>query len=163
MDYFWYWTEHTLFHWDFWLSWFFAILPWILWYRYHKKENRGRQLLGGFLALIISSWLDFIGVSTGLWYYTGLTIPTIPSYVPWDFCIIPVFVMFLLEFKPEASVYWKAAIFAGVSSFVGEPLFLWLGFYIALYWNLLLSVPIYFLLFLLCYRISRIPVKDPIR
>ncbi|WP_425466189.1 CBO0543 family protein [Paenibacillus methanolicus] len=72
---------------------------------------RGQLLLASFTALIISSWLDFNGVILGLWYYTGLAIPTIPSYVPWDFCLLPVLIMFLIQVKPQLSAYWKAAIF----------------------------------------------------
>lgn len=151
-----YWTSNTLFHWDFWLSWLFAIAPWIIWARYRKKESTGRLLLAGFLGLIISSWFDFIGVELGLWYYSGLAIPTIPSYVPWDFCLIPVFIMFLIQIKPHASAFLKALIFATGSAFVAEPLFLWLGFYKMVKWHLWYSFPIFILIYLICYRVSKI-------
>ncbi|OAS14796.1 CBO0543 family protein [Paenibacillus oryzisoli] len=154
-NYYWYWTENTLFQWDFWLSWMFAIIPWIVWSHYHKKKSRGRLLLVGFIAITITSWMDFIGVNIGLWYYTGLAIPTIPSYAPWDFSLLPVFIMFLLQIKPNTSKYLKAAIFSIVSSFVGEPIFLWLGFYKILHWNLFYSLPIYFVIYLICNRVSK--------
>lgn len=160
MNYFRYWNEHTLFHWDFWLSWGIAIVPWIIWAYCHKQQSRGRLLLAGFLAVIISSWLDFYGVNIGLWYYTGLAIPTIPSYVPWDFSLIPVLTMFMIQIKPQSSVWGKAFLFAFTSAFLGEPLFLWLGFYRLLHWNLFFSVPIYFILFIICHKISRIKFGD---
>ncbi|MFC5450088.1 CBO0543 family protein [Paenibacillus aestuarii] len=156
INFIWYWTEQTLFKWDFWLSWCFAIVPWILWLRYRNKQNNGRLLLAGFLAIIIASWLDFTGVNIGLWYYTGLAIPTIPDYVPWDFCMIPVLIMFMLQISPQTSAYLKALMFALISAFIGEPLFLWIGFYKMLHWNLLYSIPLYFLLFILCHKVSRI-------
>ncbi|MBB3112357.1 hypothetical protein FHS18_004458 [Paenibacillus phyllosphaerae] len=154
-NYFEYWKENTLFHWDFWLSWGFAIIPWVLWARYHDKKMRGQLLLAGFIALIISSWFDFNGVVFGLWYYTGLAIPTIPSYVPWDFCLLPILIMMLIQVKPKLSVYWKALIFTIVST-VGELIFIWLGFYRTVHWNILYSVPIYFVLFLVSERVGRI-------
>jgi uncharacterized membrane protein len=50
----------------------------------------------------------------------------------------------LIQYKPEVKAYWKGLIFAGVSAFIGEPFFTWLGFYIAKNWNTLYSFPIYF-------------------
>ncbi|TVY07363.1 CBO0543 family protein [Paenibacillus cremeus] len=159
-EYIHYWTTNTLFHWDFWLSWSFAIVPWILWVRYRKKESTGRLLFVGFFALIISSWFDFIGVELGLWYYSGLAIPTIPSYVPWDFCLIPVFIMFLLQIKPHASALMKAVIFAVASAFIAEPLFLWLGFYRMVKWHLWWSFPIFIVIYLICNRLSKMKRFD---
>lgn len=75
-----------------------------------------------------SSWLDFLGVQYGKWYYTGKVLPSIPSYVPWDWVILPVLVMTLIQFKPQISPILKVIIYAGVSTFIGEPLFLWVRF-----------------------------------
>ncbi|WJH37204.1 hypothetical protein N6H14_17085 [Paenibacillus sp. CC-CFT747] len=108
------------------------------------------------MALIISSWFDFIGVEYGLWYYTGLAIPTIPSYVPWDFCLIPVMIMFFIQIKPDASPLLKAVIFAGISAFAGEAFFQWLGFYQPLHWRSWWSFFIYILLYGVCHMITRL-------
>ncbi|WP_420871936.1 CBO0543 family protein [Cohnella rhizosphaerae] len=98
--------------------------------------------------------MDFVGTSYGLWYYTGKVIPTIPVFVPWDFCVLPVFIALLIEYKPHFSPLVKAMIFAGVSAFIGEPVFLWLGFYVMVNWNILISFPIYFLIYLASYKIG---------
>lgn len=151
-----YWYHHTFLHWDFFVAWLLAAVPWSLWLVLRKKDSTGRFLLAGFFALIFSSWLDFIGVELGLWYYTGLAIPTIPSYVPWDFCLFPVMVMFLLQWKPNASRYLKALLFASFCSFVAEPIFRWIGFYVMVQWHYAWSMPIYFVMYLLCDKFSRI-------
>ncbi|WP_170972075.1 CBO0543 family protein [Bacillus yapensis] len=158
-----YWIENTFLHWDFWLSLALTLLPWILFIQFRKKESTNRLLFVGLFVIIFASWLDFLGVVCGLWYYTGKVVPTIPSYMPWDFCILPVFVMFLIQYKPDMKAYWKGLFFASVGSFIGEPLFKWLGFYVAIHWNKFYSFPIYFLLFMVCHRLSKVKHFEPIK
>ncbi|SMQ78088.1 hypothetical protein SAMN05444673_3234 [Bacillus sp. OV166] len=161
-DYLKYWLDNTLFHWDFWLSIVFTIVPIIFWIKIRKKESSSRLLFTGMFVFIISSWLDFLGVQCGKWYYTGKVIPSIPSYVPWDWIILPVFVMTLILFKPKSSPILKGLIFASVSTLIGEPLFLWLGFYVIKDWNMLYSFPIYFIIYLLANRMSKVKNFEPI-
>ncbi|GAB1792747.1 hypothetical protein PMEGAPR54_55170 [Priestia megaterium] len=86
-----------------------------------KEREHTPSLICWFFVALVSSWLDFLGVQFGKWYYTGKVIPSIPSYVPWDFVLIPIFVMFLIQFKPHLSPILKGLLFAGVSAFIGEP------------------------------------------
>lgn len=155
-DYFDYWKEETYLHWDFWLTCFFTFLPCIIWLKVHKRKSRGRLLLAGFFVVIISSWFDFLGTVYGLWYYTGKNIPTIPSYGPWDFCIFPVLVMLIIQIKPQVAPWKKGLFFASFSTFVGEPLFWWLGFYVLTGWNMLYSFPIYFVIYLLAHKLTEL-------
>lgn len=155
MEYFNFWLHHTLFHWDFFLSFILSVVPWVLWIKYRKKESTHRLLFAGVVVSGISALLDFWGSMYGLWYYSGKMIPTMPSYLPWDFCIIPVIVMLLLQYKPKTSPMLKALIFAGISSFVGEPLFLWIGLYIMTKWSIFYSFPIYFFIYLAAHGVSR--------
>ncbi|MFC0213350.1 CBO0543 family protein [Paenibacillus chartarius] len=154
-DYFQYWLHHTWFHWDFWISFALTVLPWALWIKFRKKDSTDRQLFVAFFVILISSWLDFIGTCYGLWYYTGKVIPTIPVYIPWDFCLLPVFLLFLLQFKPNSPAVIKALGFACVCSFAGEPFFQWLGFYVMKKWSVCYSFPIYFVIFLAAYKLSK--------
>ncbi|MFY0762235.1 CBO0543 family protein [Metabacillus dongyingensis] len=158
-----FWLKNTLFHWDFFLSLFFTIIPLLIWIKFRKKESTARLLFAGFFVMIVSSFLDFLGVAFGKWYYTGKVIPTIPSYIPWDFVLIPVFVMFLIQFKPHWSPILKGILFAGVSSFVGEPFFKWLGFYVELEWSSFYSFPIYIVIYLISSRLSKVKSFQPIK
>jgi xanthine/uracil permease len=100
--------------------------------------------------------MDFVGTMYGLWYYTGKPIPTMPAYLPWDFSLIPVMVMFFIQYKPTSSPFIKALIFATVSSFIAEPLFKWIGIYVITNWKILYSFPIYFLIYLIAHKVSRV-------
>ncbi|MGC5328432.1 CBO0543 family protein [Brevibacillus sp. SYSU BS000544] len=157
-----FWLKNTLFHWDFWLSLFLTIIPWIIWIKYRKKESTGRLITCILFVIFLSSWLDFIGTTYGLWFYTGKVIPTIPSYIPWDFSILPIVISFFLQIKPEYSYIKKAFLFAGISAFIGEPIFIWLGFYVNLRWNVFYSFPIYLLIYIAAHKFSKIRGFDPI-
>ena len=99
--------------------------------------------------------MDFIGVSLGFWYYTGKIVPSIPSYIPWDFCLFPVSMTFLMQFRPDISPLKKAIIYSGLVSFIGEPLFDLIGFYTMVHWEYLYSFPIYILIYLCADWVSK--------
>ncbi|SEN86152.1 hypothetical protein SAMN05192533_12349 [Mesobacillus persicus] len=162
VDYLKYWQEHTVWHWDFWLSWLLAILPWVIWFLVRKRGSEGRLLLAGSFGLIIASWLDFLGLVFGSWHYTGRALPTIPTYIPWDFSLVPVTLMLWLQYKPNLNPLLKAVIYSALTSFIGEPLFEWLGFYSPIKWSVFYSFPIYIVIYLIAYRISRAKTFEPL-
>ncbi|MFD2444092.1 CBO0543 family protein [Bacillus sp. CGMCC 1.16607] len=159
-EYFHYWIENTLWDWEFWLSIFLSVFPWIVWLIVRKRGSEARLLLAGSFALIIASWLDFLGIIFGLWHYSGRVLPTIPAFLPWDFSLIPVTLMLWLQFKPTYNPFLKAIIYSALSSFIGEPLFEWIGFYTEVNWSAFYSFPIYTVIYLIAYRISQAKTFD---
>ncbi|WP_160725613.1 CBO0543 family protein [Bacillus sp. USDA818B3_A] len=153
--YFHFWKEHTLFHWDWWLSFGLTIIPWIIWLQLRQKETTARYMFSAFFIIIITSWLDFIGVVLGLWYYPSKILPTIPSYIPWDFCMFPVSMTIFMQFKPQISPFKKAIVYSSLVSFVGEPLFQLIGFYTMVHWKYIYSFPIYLIIYLCADWISK--------
>ena len=162
-DYLQFWLKNTLFHWDFWISLvIFTIIPIVFWLKFRKKESTGRLLFVGMFVLIVSSWFDFLGVLYEKWYYTGKVFPSIPAFIPWDWVIMPIFVMTLIQIKPKSSPILKGLIFASINTFIGEPLLKWLGFYVSMEWNTLYSFPIYFAIYVISYRLSKVKGFEPI-
>lgn len=156
VEYYEFWKENTLWHWDFYLSIVLAVTPWMIWFFFRKKGSEGRLLLVGSFVVIITSWLDFLGVISGIWHYSGKVIPTIPSYIPWDFCLLPVLTMFFLQIKPDIHPFLKAIIYGALISFIGEPIMEWIGLYTSGNWKNYYSFPIYIVIFLISFRISKI-------
>ncbi|MCP8615420.1 CBO0543 family protein [Salirhabdus salicampi] len=150
------WIEHILFtpHW--WGSVALSVVPWVMWFVVHSRERRYRLLFVGFIATIIASFLDFLGVQFGLWMYYYEVFPWIPAYLPWDWTLIPVIIMLLLEWKPKLSPYIKAFLFAFLTAFVGEPLFVYFQYYEPINWYNTYSFIIYFILYLICHKSSRL-------
>lgn len=149
------WLEHMLWTWQFWLCVTLTTLPWVLWFMVRQRESADRLLYAGFLVLIIAAWLDFAGVTLGLWRYNIEVLPVIPSFVPWDFSVIPVTTMLFLQVRPGVSPWFKAALFAALGAFVVEPLFVLLGIYQPVRWEHIYSFPIYGVVYLLAHRVSR--------
>lgn len=162
VDYFTYWKEHTLLHWEFWLSVALSIIPWLVWLLIRKRGSESRLLLAGGFTLCIASWFDFLGLVFGSWHYSGRALPTIPSFFPWDFSLIPVTMMLWLQFKPTLNPFIKAVIYSVLTSFIGEPLFEWIGLYTRVKWNVFYSFPIWIVIYLIAYRISKTKAFDPL-
>lgn len=140
--------KETFLHWDWWVSFILAITPWILWWKLRKHDSTFRLVFVAIFVLTLTSWFDFIGVIFGAWHYSGKLIPTIPSYIPFDFCLFPVIVTLMIQYKPNISTWIKALIFAAFSAFIAEPLFVWMRFYVLVHWKYIYSFPIYILIYL---------------
>lgn len=142
------WLNETFLHWDWWISVVLASGSWIFWIFYRKKESTHRLLYAGIFAILISVCLDYIGTALGLWYYSGKLTPSFPAWLPFNFCMLPVTIMYLIQTKPHIAP-WKKAIFYGLfTSFIGEPIFVWAGYYVLTGWEYYYSVPIYALMYL---------------
>jgi hypothetical protein len=151
------WTEDIVFTWRWWLTVMLLILPWIIWFKYRKKESSGRLLLVGFFTYVITTIFDAAGVAFGLWVYIITPLPYINSYfMPWDFSLFPVTIMFLLQYKPDSYIFIKALGFSLFCGFIAEPLFVWLNIYHPIKWRYYIGIPIYMVIFLLSYKLSKI-------
>jgi hypothetical protein len=156
MEHFINWKKHTLWSFDFWVLLSLAIIPWVIWFIARKRGSEARLLLSGSFVLIIASWFDFLGVAYGLWGYKAMLFPTIPSFMPWDISLIPVTTMLWLQYKPRVNPFIKAISYSALTAFIGEPLFDWVGLYNPINWNSFYSFPIYTLIYLVAYGISKL-------
>lgn len=148
------WTSDVVFTWQWWLGVILTIVPWIIWGVFCKKESTNRFLTSGFFVIILCSWLDVFGVTLGLWHYNFDVVPMLPSYLPWDFTILPVLVMSLIQYRPHINPLIKAIFFAGFCAFVGEPLFKWLRLYDPQNWKSIYSFVIFAIIYLMAHFIS---------
>ncbi|WP_134702285.1 CBO0543 family protein [Ammoniphilus sp. YIM 78166] len=149
------WKESILFTWQWWLSVVLTIIPWLFWVKFRKKDSTIRLLSAGFLVILISSWLDFLGIAFGFWYYMYDVTSLIPNYFPWDFTLLPVMYMFFIQIKPNVNPIIKGVILSVILSFIAEPLFIWIGLYHPITWKHIYSFPIYIVIYLIADFISK--------
>lgn len=142
------WMDETLFHWDWWGGAILSIGAWTFWVFYRKKESTHRLLYAGVTVMLISLCLDYIGSSLGLWHYSGKLTPSFPAWLPFNFCMLPVTIMFLIQTKPHITAWKKGLLFGALTSFVGEPIFSYFGYYVPIHWEYICSFPIYSLIYL---------------
>jgi hypothetical protein len=159
-DLFHFWKSEIVFTFSWWIGLLFIAVPWLIWFFVRDKRNTHKYLYAGFFVIIVSSYLDFIGIQAGLWMYYIEVVPTIPAYFIWDFTLMPVLVILMIQYKPTVNPYIKAVIFSIISSFIAEPLFESIGFYHTIHWKYYYSVPIQFVIFLAAFKLSsKIPAK----
>lgn len=149
------WLEYTFLTWQWWLGVALTIVPWIAWIIFKKKESANRLLFVGLFVMLISAWLDLMGILFGLWSYYSNVVPFSPAFLPWDFTLLPVTVMFLLQIKPKISPFIKAVAFSGFSSFIAEPFFNMIGIYNPSHWKYIYSFPIIIVIYLISDWLSK--------
>ncbi|WP_354702688.1 CBO0543 family protein [Brevibacillus panacihumi] len=89
----------------------FIDMPLAIWIGFRDKRATGQFLLSGFTMIIVSSWLDQLGIAMGLWHYHWEVIPFMPANFPWNFSLLPVSVMFLHQYKSGIHPLFKALLF----------------------------------------------------
>ncbi|MGG4555463.1 CBO0543 family protein [Paenibacillus humicus] len=105
--------------------------------------------------IIVSSWLDQLGIAMGLLHYHWEVIPFMPANFPWNFSLLPVTVMFLHQYKSGIHPLFKALLFGGFSAFVAEPVSQMADLYHPVHWKHTYSFPIYVWLYLLASSIAK--------
>ncbi|WP_102029064.1 CBO0543 family protein [Salirhabdus sp. Marseille-P4669] len=150
-----FWLNETFLRWDWWVSVILAVGPWIFWSYYRKKKSTHRLLYAGVAVMLISLCLDYIGTALGLWYYTGKETPSFPAWLPFNFCMLPVCIMFLIQTKPHIAAWKKGIFFGALTAYLGEPLFVWAGYYVLNDWRYTYSLPIYALIFIFANWLAR--------
>ncbi len=148
------WAGEVFLTWRWWFGVIVSILVWTFWIKFHKKNSTVRLLTAGFFVMFISVSLDSLGVQIGLWSYRYEVFPFIPAYLPWDLALMPVIIMSLIQLFPSLSINMKALLFGVVTSFVGEPLVVWIDIYKPIHWKNYYSFPIYILIYYIAHRIT---------
>lgn len=144
------WEMETFLHWRWWLLLVFSILPWVMWWKFADKKRLHEILLYGFFAIILILILDTVGSFMVWWEYPINIFPS-PAMLPSDISIVPCLMMGVYQ---KAKV-WKTFLLynfllASVMAFIGEPLFVWLGFYRLIEWHLFYSFCFYNIIGALC-------------
>lgn len=145
------WLSHGVFSWTWWICTALTILPWLFWFSVKKSDSTDRLLYSGFSIIILSSYLDMLGMSMGLWGYDCQIVPTIPPYMPWDFTLMPVVSMLFYQYKPNVHPFLKSVVFSAIGSFIVQPLFEWIGIYDPKGWKNYYSFPILIGIYLIGY------------
>jgi hypothetical protein len=113
--------------------------------------------------MFIATFLNYLGVTLGLWRYNVKTIPSIPDFIAWDFALMPVTIMFFMQIKPDIKPIIKGLLFSGMTSFLAEPLFKWLGFFEYPGWHFWASFPFYLVIYLIANSLVNGNTFSPLR
>lgn len=156
------WQSEVLFTWRWWIGVLLTVITWLFWIKIRKRFSTQRLLTAGYFVMVISLTLDVLGVQIGLWSYRYEVIPYIPAFVPWDLALMPIVIMTLIQFFPAIRPMVKALLFGLLTSFVGEPVVVWLDMYKPISWKPLYSLPIYMLIYFVAHRMAIARSFEPI-
>jgi hypothetical protein len=106
----------------------FLLLLYIIWIKLVNKKRLRELLLFGSLFSVASVLIDTIAVTIGLWEYKISIFPLSPAPFPFDYTVLPIFFMLVLQYSYTWRGYLIGTIVAsGVFTFIVEPIYLWLG------------------------------------
>lgn len=142
--------------WQWWFGLALFIIPWLVWFKYRKKDSTGRLLLAGLLIIILSLTIDLAALSLGLWSYPLIIIPLAPFlFLPYHFSLAPVGIMFALQIKPQMNSLLKGILFSAIAAFGGMNFFNAIDFYNPKSWSTLYDFVIFLTLYYARYWITR--------
>ncbi|WML56476.1 CBO0543 family protein [Neobacillus sp. PS2-9] len=148
------WKQEVLFTWQWWLGIALTIIPIVLWVIFRNRESTDRLLYSGFFVCLVSVTADNIGVQLSFWNYLRPVTPAIPSYLPFDFSLMPISVMFLIQFFHNRNPWFIGIVFGILTAFVGEPFFKWLGIYEPTNWKFGFSIPLYSVIYVSAHKLA---------
>lgn len=113
-------------------AWFFNIafllLFYIVWIKLvDKRRLRDLLLFGSFMA-VVATFIDIVAVTMGLWEYKVRLFPISPAPFPFDFTVIPILYMLVLQYTSTWRSYLTGSLLASaLFAFVIIPVYVLLG------------------------------------
>lgn len=142
-----FWLHHNLLTWQWWFLLVLSIIPWWIWFRLVDKRRLLEMTSYTLLIALTCTVLDTMGTNLQFWRYRQHLIWFFkPPLIPADLCAIPVADTLVYRYFPR----WKSFVMAMVvssliTSFIAEPLFVWMKIYEPVTWRYVYSFPIYIL------------------
>lgn len=138
------WENEMLFSLKWWALILVVLVVWYVWWRFVNKERFVEICLVGFIAGLLSTILNSIGVEFTLWGFPDQLIGSIRVINVLDLTIIPVSYMLIYQYCPKWKPYLSVVFMWGFSgSFIGQPIFSYLDLYQLIKWDYILSLPVY--------------------
>jgi hypothetical protein len=122
------WSTQELFS----FPWFFniAILItfYIVWIKLVDKQRLRDLLLFGSFIAVSANFIDIVAITIGLWEYKVRLFPISPAPFPFDYTVIPILYMLVMQYTSSWRSYILGSLLAsGIFSFVITPVYVFLG------------------------------------
>lgn len=148
--------------WQWWLALAMIVVPWTIWLLFRNRRSSARLLSTGLLIMVLSEILDTLGVSFGKWAYPVKVVPVATLNFSYRLSVLPVFLMLLLQFKPNYNPFIKAVFFGGLGAYVGMPILAMIDLYKKIDWAFTYSFVILTVFYLIAHWFSRLSTFEKI-
>lgn len=145
-----------LFSWQWWIALAMIVIPWVIWLILRDRQSTARIFSAGLLMMVLAEILDTAGVSFGKWAYPVKVFPVATLNFSYRLSVLPVFLMLLLQYKPNINPFIKAFFFAGLGAYVGMPILSMIDLYKKIDWAYTYSFFILITFYLLSHWFSRL-------
>lgn len=113
-------------------AWFFNIafllVFYVVWIKLVDKRRLRDLLLFGSLIAVVATFLDIVAVTIGLWEYKVRLFPLGTAPFPFDFTIIPILYMLVLQYTSTWRSYLTGSLLASsLIAFAIIPVYVLLG------------------------------------
>jgi hypothetical protein len=126
----------------------FLLILYIIWVKIVDKHRLRGLILYGSLLSVAAVLIDTIAVTIGLWEYTVSIFPLSPAPFPFDYTVLPIFYMTVLQYTSTWRGYLTGSLVAAaLFSFIIEPIYIGLGIKVFHHFN-------YFFMFVLVLAVT---------
>lgn len=106
----------------------FLIICYIVWIKLVDKRRIKDILLFGSFIAVAAALIDLIGVTIGLWQYVVHLLPFSPSLFPFDYTIVPIIYMLVIQYTSSWRSYLTGSLLASAAiAFIINPLYVQVG------------------------------------
>lgn len=135
-----YWLKNNLFSWQWWLLLVLVISAYVIWWKLVNKDRLKELILVALFVMVISGLLDLYGTQFILWGYPNMILPGMPPLFFDNYAVLPLAYSLIYQYCSKWKTYLIAVlILAAVSSFVVEPILVWIRVYDLHNWNYIYS------------------------
>ncbi|MGE5405647.1 MAG: CBO0543 family protein [Candidatus Saccharibacteria bacterium] len=142
------WLINDFLTWQWFANLAFLFLPWLIWWIFVDRKRLPEILFFGVLISLACVSSDAIGVGLKIWSYPHPFLPGVKYVFCSDFGILPVSYMMFYQHFSERHAILGAVLLALGCSYIGEPVYVWLGLYDPGYWRYSYTIPLYLVMFL---------------
>ena len=150
------WIQDDLFTWKWWLMLVAAIIPWLIWIKFHDKKRTFEIMCYGLIWAMIACITDVLGADMILWGYPDKLLPTVPPLLPADITVIPISFMFIYQYAKTFKTYLLLSlILSAIFAYIIEFLFIKMGMFILHKWTHTYSFIGFFILSIVVYTLIK--------
>ncbi len=144
------WSTQELFSFGWLFNLAFIAILYVIWVKLVDKQRLKELLLFGSLIAVCAGFIDMVGITIGIWEYKVRLFPVSTALFPFDYTVIPILYMLVLQYTMSWRNYLIGSLLASTFfSFVVSPIYALVGIKQYHHFN-------YFYMFILVFVITTI-------
>jgi len=111
------WSTQEIFSFAWFFNIAFMVILYVIWAMVVDKQKLRELLLFGSFVAVSATFIDIVAVSIGLWEYKVRLFPINPAPFPFDFTVVPILNMLVLQYTSSWRNYLIGSLLASSDFF----------------------------------------------